>query len=93
MNLDDLRIEIDSVDESIIKLLSKRFELTKLVGRYKALNKMEAFSQTRECEQFRRFEKLSKELGLPPKLVEQVFEMVRDQVRSNHKAIRSEHES
>ena len=54
---------------------------------------MEAFSQTRESERFKKFEKLSKELGLPPALVEKVFEIVRDQVRSNHKSIRSEYES
>ena len=92
MKLDDLRIDIDSVDESIIRLLAKRFELTKSVGQFKAINKMEAFSQTRESEQFERFDKLSKELDLPPELVEKIFCIVRDQVRTNHKAIRSQHE-
>lgn len=93
MNLDELRIDIDNIDESIIKLLSKRFELTNSVGEYKAIHKMDAFSQTREREQFERFEKLSKALDLSPKLVEEIFETIRTQVRSNHKMIRSEHES
>lgn len=93
MNLDDLRLEIDRVDEGIVNMLAQRFRLTESVGQFKAENKMEALSSIRESEQFKRFEQLSKELDIPYEVVEKIFKVVRDQVILNHEYIRSEYES
>jgi len=92
MNLDNLRIEIDKVDSELIRLLSKRFEYTQLVGEFKAENGIRSLSKSRESEQFERFQRLSEELALPYELVEKIFKIIRDQVLSNHERIKKEYE-
>ena len=93
MDLEKLRIEIDKVDEDIVRLLKRRFEFTKLVGILKAETGVSSLSPKRESEQFKKFQKLSKELDLPYPMVEKIFQTIRDQVLENHQKIKEEHES
>ncbi len=46
--LNKYRDEIDNLDEQIIELLDKRFDVTKLVGEYKAKNGVPILNQRRE---------------------------------------------
>lgn len=48
MNLDDIRKNIDGIDEKILKLFSERMELCIQVAEYKAKNGMEVFQGGRE---------------------------------------------
>lgn len=46
--LNKYRAEIDQLDQQIIELLDKRFEVTKLVGEYKAENSLPILNSDRE---------------------------------------------
>lgn len=48
MKLDDLRKEIDIIDEKLMNLLDKRFKLTNEVGKYKLLNEVKLTHSSRE---------------------------------------------
>jgi monofunctional chorismate mutase len=48
--LKNLRKEIDAIDDEIIKLLEKRFELISLIKKIKSENNLEVFDQERENE-------------------------------------------
>ena len=93
MDLQKLRIEIDKVDEDIIRLLTRRFELTKLVGILKAETGISSLSPKRESEQFKKYQTLSEELDLPYPMVEKIFQTIRDQVLENHDKFKEEHKS
>jgi len=75
MDLEKLRIEIDKVDEDIIRLLKRRFQFTKLVGILKAETGVSSLSPKREREQFEQFQKLSEELDLPYPMVKKYFKL------------------
>jgi chorismate mutase len=49
-NINCLREEIDAIDDDIIKLLEKRFDLILLIKKYKKENNIEIFDQNRENE-------------------------------------------
>lgn len=48
--LNDLRLELNSIDDEIIKLLEKRFEITDAVGAYKKKENMQILQPERETE-------------------------------------------
>ncbi len=88
MNLEKIREKIDEVDESIIELLAKRFELTSEIGYLKAKKGIDAISPDRELLQFDKYEKLAKKLELPYPLVERIFRQIIDQVVRDHDSIK-----
>ena len=93
MELEELRLEIDKVDEEIIRLLANRFELTKSVGMIKSETGVNSLSPERERAQFKQFQELSDELNLSYPMVEKVFQAIRDQVLENHEKIKEQYES
>jgi len=48
MNLQELRDEIDSIDESLIELFRKRMELSKKVAEYKKQHDLPVYDPVRE---------------------------------------------
>jgi chorismate mutase len=88
MDLDEIRAKINEVDETIIKLLAKRFELTSEIGFLKAKQGIDSISPEWEALQFKKFEKLTKELELPYTLVEGIFRQILDQVVRDHDSIK-----
>ena len=48
--LNDLRKQIDEIDDNIVKLLSERFAVVKKVGEYKKIHGIEILQQSRETE-------------------------------------------
>lgn len=48
MDLNDIRQEIDSIDNKLIKLLEKRMDCTKAVGEYKRANNIPVLDQNRQ---------------------------------------------
>lgn len=87
-NIDDLtklRVAIDKVDEDIIQLLAKRFALTRRVGNYKKIKKLDPIDSCRERSQAKRLVKLSKKSGLNYYLVLSLYKLIIDEVVKNHK--------
>jgi chorismate mutase len=86
--LDDLRAEIDTVDDQILELLSKRFSITEEVGQYKATHDLPAEDKTREAKQYKRMKKLARELYLPEGIEKAVFEVVMGYSKQRHTEIK-----
>lgn len=70
----EVRSEIDSIDQHIIDLLSRRFEYVKEVVKYKDPNKgsIEAPDRRREVLERRRL--WAEEKGLDPNVVEHIYD-------------------
>lgn len=54
MGLYDFRIKIDSIDKELIKLIEKRFEVSKEIGLYKKDNELNILDSSREQEVLRK---------------------------------------
>ena len=52
--LNDLRNNIDEIDDSIVKLLSERFDVVKNIAEYKKERGLEIFQQDREAAVLKR---------------------------------------
>jgi chorismate mutase len=61
--LDELRNDIDEIDQKIIALLAQRFKYTEEVGIYKAKNQLNAQDTNREYQQFQKIIQLSEQNG------------------------------
>jgi len=48
MELEKARMEINEIDEEIVKLLEKRFNLVLQIGQYKKENNIPVFDESRE---------------------------------------------
>ncbi|OMF27157.1 chorismate mutase [Paenibacillus sp. FSL H8-0548] len=82
--LDELRQGIDHLDQQIISLLAKRFQLTEEVGIYKASNKLAAQDSSREAEQFDKIEGLAASCGLNPQYASAIYRRLMDVVITRH---------
>lgn len=60
MKLEQLRAEIDNIDDKIIQLLDSRLELTREVGKVKKQEHVEILDNNREEEIYRKIIKNSK---------------------------------
>ncbi|MDD9269023.1 chorismate mutase [Paenibacillus sp. GCM10023248] len=85
--LDQLRNEIDQIDQQIIKLLAQRFQCTEEVGIYKAENQLHAQDPGRESEQFRKIRQLSEESGINPAYTSEIYRRIMDIVISRHQEL------
>jgi chorismate mutase / prephenate dehydratase len=59
MNLDKIRVEIDSIDEKILELLNKRYLCVREVGKWKKSRSHEIYVPEREKKLLSRLEKLN----------------------------------
>jgi chorismate mutase len=86
--LNELRNDIDNIDNQIIRLLSERFKATEKVGIYKAKNELNARDSKRELEQFNKIKDLSQKYGLNPDYALKIYECIIDTVVSRHEELR-----
>jgi len=93
LNLEKLREKIDIVDENLMKVLAKRFALTKMVGEYKKTHKLKALAKNREEQIFKQREVWANELQLSPILIKQLFTTIIKEVRKNHREIKKKYKS
>jgi len=77
-DLSTIRAQIDRVNSQIIKLLAKRYKLSKQVAHYKKLHKLPILDAEREEEMFKSIIKQAQEANLPPDYVVQVFRLIVD---------------
>ncbi|WP_308639465.1 chorismate mutase [Paenibacillus silvisoli] len=88
MKLDHLRQQIDEIDQELISLLAKRFQITEEVGQYKATQSLPAQDPGREARQFKKIEELAVAAGLQPDHAAAIFRCIMDQVISRHEELR-----
>ena len=73
MNLKKLRKNIDSFDDKIILLISKRMNVVKKVALYKKKNNLPVYSKKREEEILERLKTKAKKLKIDQKLVVKIY--------------------
>ena len=74
--IDKLRKEIDSIDNNIIELLSKRKGIVKKIADIKRQENKSIIDKGREQEIIHRLKKLSKENGLDENFIGSVYEII-----------------
>jgi len=74
--IEKLRKEIDSIDDSIIQLLSKRKGIVKKISEIKKKKNKPIIDEGREQEIIGRIKKIAKENGVDENFIESVYEMI-----------------
>jgi chorismate mutase len=79
-----LRQEIDDIDDQIVELIWKRFEITGEIGRLKAKHSTPAVDQDRESRMISRLGEKALALSLNPDLVASIFRSILAEVVTEH---------
>lgn len=85
--LEELRRQIDEVDERFVALLAERFQITRKVGRIKADRGLPAQDSTREAQIDAKVRRLAAEHELDETLVSDVLRAVIDRVVAEHREL------
>ena len=75
-NLDTLRSQIDSLDESLLQIISKRMEVSKLIGQYKQEHNMPVLQSKRYGEIVENRKELAESIGLDGDFAKQLMEII-----------------
>lgn len=86
--LQEVRTQIDEIDEQLVRLLAERFKLTHGVGLLKAKQDLSSVDSSREAEKIARLRDLCSSLDLDPNLVEELFTRIMQEVVKNHDRLR-----
>ena len=73
MDLDELRVELDKIDEELVNLIAKRVELIPSIAEYKKAKGVARVDDERESQLIEAKRKLALELGVNPDLIEDIF--------------------
>ncbi len=76
MTLQDLRSQVDVVDEKMLKLLSERMKLARKISELKKLEGRAIVDPAREKVLLAQVEKKAKSLGLPAKEVQSIWQKI-----------------
>ena len=88
MELEEIRKNIDDIDNQIISLLSKRSSFVKEVAEYKQRHNKDIFDGERIEQILKERGETAKELGLEPGLIKPLFEkIVEDSMKLQKKLI------
>ena len=87
--LENLRLKIDEIDESIIELFSERFKVTQKVAVVKKKHNLDAIDSSREARQMEKIAKLSSKNKINTELMQKIFRLVIDDVVKNHKVVKT----
>ena len=84
-HLKQFREEIDRLDETLIRTLALRFQITDKVGALKRAQKLPPVDSQREAEQEKRIVALAKKAGLREDIALSVLRLIIDTVVEDHK--------
>ncbi|MBN2349348.1 MAG: chorismate mutase [Bacteroidales bacterium] len=73
ITIDEVRIEIDRIDEKIIELLGKRFLYVKEIVKFKNKDKESIVSKDRRDEVLQTRRRLAEQYGLDPDIIEKMY--------------------
>jgi chorismate mutase len=73
LSLDDIRAQLDQIDDNIVDLLADRFKLISQVSAYKKAKGMPVYQSGRENEILDRVVGKGEDLGLNPLLLQALF--------------------
>lgn len=81
MTLDDLRRDIDRVDEVLVRLLNERARCVCEIGRLKKESKMAIYQPDREKQVLQHVRAIASEGPLGPDAIARLFERIIDEAR------------
>lgn len=81
-----LRDQIDVLDDEILLILAKRFEVTAKVGKLKAVEGLDSIDEERELQKLIDLKVRAKEKELNPEFILNLFKMIFSEVVENHRA-------
>lgn len=71
-----MRKQIDKIDAELVKILAKRFKITKQIRKYKKINKLPLIDRKRENYILETKVKLAKRLKLDSDLTKNIFMLI-----------------
>lgn len=83
-----LREQIDTLDEELLEVLSKRFQVTARVGMLKASHGLDSLDEEREANKLKQLQELALKKDLNPDFVAELFQRIFTEVVNNHKSYR-----
>ena len=81
-----LRDQIDRLDDELLSVLAKRFEVTAQVGKLKAENGLDSVDEEREQQKLIDLQSLAEEKKISPDFVLNLFRMIFAEVVENHRS-------
>ncbi len=81
-----LRNQIDKLDDELLSILAKRFEVTAEVGKLKADKGLDSVDEVREEQKLFDLMTRAEEKALSPEFVLSLFKMIFAEVVENHRA-------
>lgn len=81
MTLEDLRRDIDRVDEVLVRLLNERARCVCEIGRLKKVQGIDVYQPDREKDVLRHVREVASEGPLGPDVVARLFERIIDEAR------------
>ncbi len=78
-NLADLRLQIDSIDNDLLEMLSKRMRISREIGTYKKEHNMPVLQATRYDEIMQKRVILGESMGMSPEFVTQILESIHEE--------------
>ncbi|MBN4075259.1 MAG: chorismate mutase [SAR86 cluster bacterium] len=81
-----LRDQIDALDDELLLILAKRFEVTARVGKLKADKGLDSVDEEREKQKLIDLRTRAEEKALNPEFVLNLFNMIFAEVVGNHRA-------
>lgn len=88
-NLQKLRIQIDKIDEKLMKDLAARFAVTEKVGVLKKKLNLPIHDAKREAEVVASKIQMGEKFKINPVLVEKIFKLIMEYAKKRHKEIRA----
>lgn len=76
VQLDELRKQIDTVDNELFAALVKRFSLVEKVGAYKKIHAQPIVDENREEKILTRLKTAAKEHAISPEFIEQIWKTI-----------------
>jgi len=76
MDLNQLRIRIDSIDQQITALIGERMKVVRQIGKYKKKNGIQITDTLREQAVIERVVSNGKKIGLSDKFIENLFKLI-----------------
>lgn len=81
-----LRNQIDTLDDELLLILTKRFEVTARIGKLKADQGLDSVDEVREQQKLIDLKARAEEKGLSQDFVLRLFKMIFAEVVENHRA-------
>ena len=85
MEIEELRRDIDEIDDVIVGLLGRRKAISKEIGLLKKKENLPLVDKTRENELFERLKEKAKEKGIGEELVLKIYKSILDNSRKEQK--------